>query len=59
MELAGTNLWRPSEELTISSFPGTAASTAGRPRLVFLLDDAAGLPSGFADADSAVVDAFR
>ena len=36
-----------------------AAGTAGRPRLVFLLEGTAGLPPGFADADSAAVEGFR
>ncbi len=35
------------------------ASAAGLPRLVFLLDDAAGLPGTLADADRGAVDGFR
>ena len=49
----------PGGAMSYTELEFEAATTAGRPRLVFLLDKAAGLPPGFADADSAVVEAFR
>jgi tetratricopeptide (TPR) repeat protein len=49
----------PGGAVSYTELEFEAASTAGRPRLVFLLGEAAGLPPGFADADSAVVEAFR
>jgi len=49
----------PGEDVSYTELEFLEASVAGRPRLVFLLDEAADLPAELVDADRAVVDGFR
>ena len=49
----------PGEEVSYTELEFGAATEAGIPRLVFLLEEAASLPDGQADADRGPVEGFR
>src|SRR5215831_2521452 len=49
----------PGEAVSYTELEFNEASAAGLPRLVFLLDDGAGLPGGLADPDRGAIEAFR
>jgi tetratricopeptide (TPR) repeat protein len=49
----------PGEAVSYTELEFDEASSAGLPRLVFLLDDTAGLPPGLADVDRGAVEGFR
>ncbi len=49
----------PGETVSYTELEFDEASAAGLPRLVFLLDDVAGLPGALADPDRGAVEGFR
>src|SRR5262249_21618018 len=49
----------PGEAVSYTELEFTEATNAGLPRLVFLLDEVAGVPAGLVDADRGAVDPFR
>jgi hypothetical protein len=49
----------PGEDVSYTELEFIEATVAGRPRLVFLLDETAEVPAGFIDSDRTAIDAFR
>src|SRR5262245_31293761 len=49
----------PGEDVSYTELEFLEASVAGKPRLVFLLDETAELPADLVDADRVAVDGFR